>query len=63
MSESVRSRFVEAMRHLLTEAGRKYVAAAVEAFADAECNENCWNALSGGDHTACRAALLRECGL
>lgn len=66
---SPRQRFVEAMRDtmdVINGAKRQ----AIEAFADAECREglnteNDGQCYGTGDkqHAACRASLLRECGL
>lgn len=56
-------RFVEALKILYDKACSEHLAyeeaiQAIEAFADAVCDEP-----TGHDHGACRAALLRECGL
>lgn len=57
---SARQRFVEAIIELDQKQVR-WLRQAVEAFADAECSGDCeWNA---GGHAACRASLLRDCGL
>ena len=71
---SARERFVEAMRSIDEHACDRSMEAAiwermrqaVEAFADAECNPKLMENARFHyefDHAACRAALLRECGL
>jgi hypothetical protein len=58
-----RQAFVEAMRHLLTKAGRQYVRLACKAFADEECAGTHLDEGWCGDpdlHATCVAALLKE---
>lgn len=72
MSATARGRFVEAMRR--TPQPNEWTRQAVEAFADAVCEEgNGWQhsdicgtrcrCETPEDHQECRALLLKECGL
>ena len=75
MSEQTpRQRFIKAMKSALagsanvTPRGLNLARRICEAFADAVCQSGgdaatCHLATEGGDHAACRAALLKECGL
>ena len=65
---AARDRFIEAMRQIQScfdeneneDFTYKVVGDACDAFSDSECNDDCWNQLSGGTHDACRAALRKE---